>query len=298
MPRAVTRTWYRIALARTGGAPVLTAASGEHLGAAVAAAEHHVAGSWAIAAELASADQVPLGESVGRHQVATLDEAPGDDLPVFRWPSGVLPRLSRTEGVRGARRGYAIHPARPGEGPLAIEAQTDGEHLVDLFLGLVERLPSADNLEVRLLDHFEDVGRIDVWLTSRVNAKKILAFLDDFDVELIGNGHVELSVYVRAHRATLRLTEHKTVVWIAEARALEGEVTGWLRELGVPRGEPLVTAAGAPHFHYRPGKSRDRTKLGEALYRQRLRRVDTVERRVPAGPADATDDRAGRDTAG
>jgi hypothetical protein len=313
MPRAATRTWYRIALARAGGAPVLVAASGEHLGVAVAAAEHHVAGAWAIAAELASADQVPLGESVGRHQVATLDEAAGsglaDDVPTFRWPSGVLPRLGRTEGVRGARRGYAIHPGQPGDPDdkqLAIEAQTDGEHLVDLFLGLIERLPSADNLEVRLLDHFEDAGRTDVWLTSRVNAKKILAFLDDFDVELIGNGHVELSVYVRAHRATLRLTEHKTVVWLAEERALEAEVTGWLRELGVPRigasaaPAPLVTVAAAPHFHYRPGKSRDRKKLSDELYRQRLRRVDIVER-GPAARAgsDARAARAGSpDTAG
>jgi len=294
MTRAVTRTWYRIALARASGAPLLVAAAGEHLGVAVAAAEHHVSGAWAIAAELATADQVPLGESVGRHQVATLDEAapgPEADAPTFRWPSGVLPRLGRTEGVHGARRGYVIHPAEPGNPAdklLAIEAQTDGEHLVDLFLGLIERLPSADNLEVRLLDHFEDVGQTDVWLTSRVNAKKILQFLDDFDVELIGNGHVELSVYVRAHRATLRLTEHKTVVWLAEERALEAEVTGWLRELGVPRisaPASLVTAAAAPHFHYRPAKSRDRKKLGQELYRQRLRRVDVVERGPEAARA-------------
>jgi hypothetical protein len=269
---------------------VLVAAAGAHLGAAVASAEHHVPGSWAIAAELASADQVPLGESVGKHQVATLDEAVAGDPPAIRWPSGVLPQLGRTEGVRGVRRGYAI---RPDDALLVIEAQTDGEHLVDLFLGLIERLPAADNLEVRVLDHFEDTGRTDVWLTSRVNAKKILHFLDDFDVELIGNGHVELSVYVRAHHATLRLTEHKTVVWLAEGRALEAEITGWLRELGVPRIAPLVTVAGAPHFHLRPAKSRDRKKLGDELYRQRLRRVDTVEggRAAPAEPGD-------RDTAG
>jgi hypothetical protein len=313
MTRAATRTWYRIALARPAsagapGAPVLVAASGEHLGAAVAAAEHHVPGAWAIAAELASSDQVPLGESVGKHPVVTLEERPGDDVPVFRWPSGVLPQLGRTEGVRGVRRGYAIHE---GGGVLAIEAQTDAEHIVDLFLGLVERLPSADNLEIRLLDHFEDTGHTDVWLTSRVNAKKILRFLDDYDVELIGNGHVELSVYVRAHRATLRLTEHKTVVWIAEERALQAEVTGWLRELGVPRISPLVTIAGVPHFHYRPAKSRDRKKLADELYRQRLRKVDTVDRRGAALGAGASEggaagapaagdrgDRGDRDTAG
>jgi hypothetical protein len=283
MTRAVTRTWYRLALARPGAAPVLVAASGEHLGAAVAAAERHVAGGRAVAAEVASADRVPLGESVGKHHVVTLGDAAPDDVPAFGWPSGVLPQLGRTEALRGAAAGYAIHP---DEQLLVIEAQTDREHLVDLFLGIVERLPAADNLEVRVLDHFEDAGRTDVWLTSRVNAKKILRFLDDFDVDLIDNGHLELSIYVRAHKATLRLTEHKTVVWLAEERALEAEVIAWLRELGVPRAAPLVTIAGAPHFHYRPAKSRDRKKLGQELFRQRLRRVDSV-------PVDGARDTAG-----
>lgn len=292
MSRAVTRTWYRVALARSGAAPVLVAASGEHLGAAIAAAEHHVEGAWAVAAELASEGQVPLGESVGKHLVVTLDEAPsGDALPALRWPSGVLPQLGRTEALGGARRGYTVHP---GGALLVVEAQTDADHLIDLYLGLLERLPAADNLEVRVLDHFEDTGRTDVWLTSRVDAKKILRFLDDHDVELIGNGHVELSIYVRKLRATLRLTEHKTVVWLAEGRALEAELAGWMRELGVSKLPSLVTIAAAPHFHYRPAKSRDRKKLAEELYRQRLRRVDTVE----AGRAPESGARGVRDTAG
>ncbi|HEX5063865.1 MAG TPA: hypothetical protein VFV99_31010, partial [Kofleriaceae bacterium] len=132
------------------------------------------------------------------------------------------------------------------------------------------------NLEVRVQDHFENAPTSDVWLTSRVDAKRILRFLDDHDVELLGNGHLELSVYVRAHKATLRLTEHKTVVWLAEARALEAEITKWLRELGVPQVDKLVTVRDGSHFHYRPLKSRDRKKLGEELYRQRLRKVATV----------------------
>ena len=61
-----------------------------------------------------------------------------------------------------------------------------------------------------------------------------------------------------------------------------------MRELGAPRVPSLVTVAGAPHFHYRPAKSRDRKKLGEELYRQRLRRVDSVARAREAA----------RDTAG
>lgn len=291
MSRAVNQTWYRVALARSGGAPVLLAAQGEHLGAAIGAAERHVHGSYAIAAEVAAGNEIPLGESVGKHHVVELGAADGE-TSTFRWPIGVMPQLGHTAPLAGARRGYMIH-ADPKL--LVIEAQTDREHLVDLFLGVLERLPSADNLEVRVQDHFDDAGHTDVWLTSRVNAKKIIRFLDDYDDELIHNGHVELSIYVRAHRATLRLTEHKTVVWLADkedpARTLETDVHAWLRELSVPRIDELVTVTEVPHFHYRGAKTRDRKKLSDELYRQRLRRVDTLA--TPPGR-----DAAGRDTDG
>ncbi len=276
--RALTRTWYRIALARPRGGPTLVAAQGEHLGVAISAAERHVAGSYAVAAAVATGDGIPLGESVDKHHIVELGDA--GEVPTFRWPAGVIPALGTSGPVHEARRGWVVRadPAR-----LVIEAQTDAEHLVDLFLGLIERLPSADNLEIRVLDHFEDAPKTDVWLTSRVNANKILRFLDDHDVEILHNGHLEVSVYVRGHKATLRLTEHKTVVWIADAHALEAEVSQWLADLAVPRVDKLVRVVDAPHFHYRPASSRDRKKLGDQLYRQRLRRVDTIARPDTAG---------------
>jgi hypothetical protein len=290
------RTWYRVALASGDtppasgsvtrgarpGAPQLVAASGEHMGQAIAEAQDFIAGSWPIAIEHATGEQIPLGESVGKGHVLMIGDAPAE-LSTFRWPVGVLPSFGTSAtAFAGAAPGWTV---RPDDKLLVIEAQTDAENLVDLFLGLIERLPAADNLEVRIQDHFEDAATSDVWLTSRVNAKKILRFLDDHDVELIGNGHLELSVYVRAHKATLRLTEHKTVVWLADEHALEAEVKEWLRELRVPQVDNLVTVRDGAHFHYRPLKSRDRKKLGEELYRQRLRKVATV----PSAPAPRPD---------
>lgn len=263
-----TRTWYRIAISRPDGRPLLVAAEGEHLGVAVDAAERHVKGAIAIAAELAAADQIPLGESVGKERVVEVGEAIG--VTAFHWPSGVVPRLGHELAVK---RGFAI---RDDPKLLVIEAQTDREHLVDLFLGLIERVPAADNLEVRVLDHYDSGAATNVWLTSRIDAKRVIRFLDEHD-DLIENGHLELSVYVRKHAATLRLTEHKTVVWIADDNTLRDDVIGWLRDLSMLRVEELVTVTDAPHFHYRPAKSRERPKLEDYLYRQRLRRVATLK---------------------
>jgi hypothetical protein len=268
--RAVTKTWYRIALARMTGEPALVAAQGEHLGAAIAAAEAHVSGSHAFAVEVANGD-VPLGESVGKHHIVELGTS--SDTPSLHWPTGILPAIGHTAALASARRGWVEHVDPK---LFIVEAQTDADHIVDLFLGMIEKLPAADNLEVRLQDHFEDAGSTEVWLTSRVNAKKILGFLDDFDDDLIHNGHVELSIYVREHKATLRLTEHKTVVWIAEDRGLATEIASWLRGLEVPKAEAITRVVSVPHFHLRPAKSRDRKALAKELFRQRLRRVDTV----------------------
>jgi hypothetical protein len=282
VPRAETRTWYRIALARPGGPSLLVAAAGEHMGAAVAAAERHAPRSFAIAVELAPDSDIPLGDSLGKSGIVDLGAAP--EVPVFHWPVGVLPQLSAlalsAAGAGGVERGGGVQRGwieRPHDELLVIEAQTDADHVTDLFMGMIERLPSADNLEVRMLDHFDNAGHTDVWLTSRVDARWILRFLDDHDAELFGNGHLELSVYVRAQRATLRLTEHKTVVWLEQGRALDAQVRGWLGELSVPHAEHLVGIKDVPHYHYRPAKSRDRRRLGDELFRQRLRKVDTLK---------------------
>lgn len=268
-----TRAWYRVALAHTGEAPRVVAAAGEHLGAAVALAERHAPGWFAIAVDAAPTSDIPLGESVGKTPVVELpsEAALAAEAPVFHWPVGVLPQLGRASALAGAQTGWAL---RPHPELLVIEAQPTAAQLTDLFMGMIERLPRADNLEIRMLDHYDDAARTEVWLTSRVDAKRILRFLDDHDDELFGNGHLELSIYVRSHSATLRLTEHKTVAWLAAERALEADVQRWLGELDVPQRESLVTLKDAPHFHYRPPGSRDRKKLSDELYRQRLRRVD------------------------
>ncbi|MEO8548840.1 MAG: hypothetical protein ABI678_02660 [Kofleriaceae bacterium] len=265
------RSWFRVALATPTGAPQLVLANGEHAGQAIAEAEKELAGSWAIAFDVATADEIPLGEAVGKGHVVRLGDAPAQ-LPTFRFPTGVLPAV--TGGATGFVRGWV---ERRDPSLYVVESQTEAAHLVDLYLGIVERLPAADNLEIRLLASFDAVGTTDVWLTSRINAKKVIRFLDDHDEELFGNGFVELSVYVRAHHATLRLTEHKTVVWVAENRELAPDLERWLKELAVPPVESLPSVGDGEHHHYRPVRSRDRKKLSDELFRQRMRKVDSLK---------------------
>lgn len=300
---------------------ILVAAPGDHLGEAVAAAEKAYAKRAVVGARLCSAP--PLGESVGRsrHVVEQKAEVPLSPA-AFRWPAGLLPELSTLEegppgaagqpgaaaagaapedapsgrermGGRGIpRTGYvAFQEAGPGAqgqggpGLHVIEAQVSGAALAEAFLGWVERLPAADNLEVRLLHHFEDAGTTEVWLTPRVVVKQVLRFLDAQDKELIDNGFVELAVYLRKEQSTLRLTEHKTLEWTSYDAASIARSEKTLAELGIPKLEALVRAAEQPHFHLRPAGTKDRAGLTKLLGKLRMRVVDRLDKHGQSLPA-------------
>src|SRR3954463_16317267 len=104
------------------------------MGQAIAEAQETIRDSFPVAVEHASSEQIPLGESVGKGHVIKLGAVP--EVPVFRWPVGVLPSLPAAASFVGARRGWVEHSGE--DKLLVIEAQTEADKLTDLFLGLIE----------------------------------------------------------------------------------------------------------------------------------------------------------------
>jgi hypothetical protein len=267
----MNRAWYRVALAHDDGPPTLVVAPGEHLGAAIATAASRFKSSWPVAVAPAAPDEVPLGESVGKGVVVdkgTAVELPGNLPP---WPTGIIPSLSvPAHRLAQVQPGWIRHP---DESLLVMEAQVTGAAVTDTFLGLVEKLPVADNLEVKVLDHHDGGGKTEVWLSPRLDVKKAIRFLDDHDAELIENGHVEISIYLRQEKSTLRLTEHKTIVWLSDDTTTAERAASSFADLGIPAAAELVFLEDAPHFHYRPTRSSARPRLIARLSSLKLRRV-------------------------
>ncbi|HTJ46112.1 MAG TPA: hypothetical protein VL463_28600 [Kofleriaceae bacterium] len=261
-----SRTWYRIALA--GGQPgdaQVVVAPGAHLGDAIANGVRHVGrGAWAAAVAVADATEVPLGEAFGKHEVVargTTELATG-----LRWPLGIVPSFG------DASRAAALHEGWARRKDNVIEAVVDGPKLDEALMSIVEKLPAADNLEVRVMDHHDGAGTTEVWLTPRIDVKRAIRMLDDNDIELLHNGHVELSIYLRAQRSTLRLTEHKTIAWLSEDEALTRSILVWL---GLEERPELATLAQMGHFHWRPAATQPRRRLIDKLKRMQMRLVDS-----------------------
>jgi hypothetical protein len=272
----MSRAWYQLALApsRSSTAIDVVAAQGDHLGDAVAKVAKAYPRRAVMAARVCPA--APLGEAVGRQRDVVEQPAIAELVGVpFRWPLGVIPDVWSLARLAGVTPGYTVHHEAEG---LMMEAHVEADQVTDVFLGLVERLAVADNLEVRLMHHFEDHGTTEVWLTPRIGVKKILRFVDDHDRDLVNNGFVELAVYLRQERSTLRLTEHKTVMWTSVDRSTEARTAQALAALGVPAKAAVVALASVPHFHVRPHDSRDRAALARYLQRQRMRLVDRIDR--------------------
>jgi hypothetical protein len=271
----MTAAWYRVALADAEGVR-LAVAPGAHLGEAIATAVARVGRGrelWPVAAALAAAGEVPLGDSVGKGVVVERGTAAG--VQGFRYPAGVIAALDEEGRAQGAAAGIALHE----HGATAVlQAVVAGARAREAFLDIVERLPAVDNVEIVLADHHDPgVDHDEVWLTPRLrDVRKALRFLDDLDVDLLDSGHVDVAVYVREPRSTWRLTQHKTLVLLTDDHALRPRVVEWLAGLALPPVERLASVATIPHLHYRPAGSSDRPRLRNRLKKAGLRPVATV----------------------
>lgn len=269
----MTETWYRIAFADPQGNRIAVA-PGAHLGAALAVAAARLGRDrevWPIAAAVAAAREVPLGESVGKGVV--VERGAAGALDRFRFPVGVLPELVDEPGVRAAiAPGWIAHDEPEA---LVLEAIAPGDAARERFLDVVERLPAVDNVEVVIAPHDDAATSAEVWLTPRLrDVRRAIELLDRFDHELLANGHVDVAVYLREPRSTWRLTQHKTLLLLTEDAAVRDRVRAQLAASGLGERDPLVSVAERGHLHYRPAGSSPRGKLLARLRKAGLRRVD------------------------
>lgn len=271
----MTANWYRVALADGDGIR-LAIAPGAHLGEALATAVSRVGRGrevWPVAATLATPGEVPLGDSVGKGVVVERGAATG--VHGFHYPSGVIAALDRQGRSSAVTAGIAVYER---DGTAVLEAVVAGGQARESYLEILERLPAVDNVEVRLADHDDGGDHDEIWLTPRLrDPRKALRFLDDLDVELLDNGHVDVAIYVREPRSTWRLTEHKTLVLLTDDPTLRPRILGWLGAAGLPLVEQLTAVSGVPHLHYRPPAASDRQRLRAQLKKSGLRAVATVK---------------------
>ncbi len=262
--------WYDCVIAEPGKLTTrLVSTRGSHMGEAIARAEQKTGHVMAVGFGAA-----PIGESVGK---ALVDRGAGPTLPAdaatLRWPRGFIPAWQPDTALRVPQLGYVLRSSGP---TVVVEVTCASDSVHDLWLSLIEQMPGVDNVEIRLLPQFENSAYTDVWLTPRINGKKAIRFLDDHQADLSNNGLVEIAAYLRGSNSTMRLTEHKTIVWVSQTESTLADMQRWLTVAKVPKLGDLSDISVAPHWHYRVDKSSTRERMEKRLLAMRLKRVDRI----------------------
>jgi len=233
-----------------------------------------------VACEAAIVDEAPSDTVQLESNLYCSDEShlypvePGDDP--FQYPVGIIPSDNGDDADPDEiHEAYAVDI---DEKPFDVEVVVDRRRLESLFFSLVEKLPSASALEVRICGHWDNTQRTGIWLSPDWNSKRtVIDYLTTRKTDLFYSGFVEIAVYCRPQKCTLRIDDHKMIAFYSDSKKYLSEFVSNIERLGIQRHAPFLTIArGFHHYHYRPTNSLDRIELVEALESDGFRLVDSL----------------------
>ena len=200
---------------------------------------------------------------------------PEDDR--LRYPIGIIP--SDNTSHSDPDEIVEAYTVNSDETPFCVEVVVDRRRIENVFFQLVEMLPSASALEIRICGHWDDTRKTGIWLSPDWDSpKKVVSYLKRYKYDLLYNGFVEVSVYSRQEKSTLRLDDHKIIEFYSEHTRYLEDFVGNVEQLGFkPRAPFLTIARGFHHFHYRPSNSLDRVALANALEADGFRFVESID---------------------
>ena len=163
------------------------------------------------------------------------------------------------------REGF--HQRRTKAGIYEIEVVVENDRLFDTFVQLVKRLPSIKVFWIKLAADWEDAGREEFWTNEKLNTAEAIAdFLKAHWNDTVANGHVALTVYGAVGQTNLLIDTHKTIKVLTKSVTIQRKLSAALRRLGVDQLSKLHSLEyGYYHWHYRPARSKSRTRLIAAL---------------------------------
>jgi hypothetical protein len=137
------------------------------------------------------------------------------DDPDFMFPIGVVPiniegnKYDRDE----IRPGYILIPGHDVNG---VKIVLDQRQFFDAFKTLFTAIPARDTLEIRIGGHW-NAGTTEVWIAPPdIHDETLYKFLLSNTDRPLNNGHIEIGIYCREAKTTLRVTDHKTVAYFSD----------------------------------------------------------------------------------
>lgn len=148
-----------------------------------------------------------------------------------------------------------------------VEAVIERDKLFSTFIELIKRLPSIRTFWFKIAGDWEDWGRVEFWTNEALNTPQaIKRYLTTHQNDTLANGHIALTVYSNAGQTNLLIDTHKTIKVLTKSAVVQRKMAAALRSLGYKELQDLHSLEhGYHHWHYRPARSKSRTRLIAAL---------------------------------
>ena len=165
------------------------------------------------------------------------------------------------------REGFILDKQEPNI--YEVEAVVERDRLLNTFFELIKRLPSIKVSWIRIAADWEDRGRVQFWTNEDLNTVEcITRFLTTNFSDTVANGHVAFTVYSDVGQTNLSIDTHKTIVVLTKSAKMQRRMAAGFRRLGFPELSKFYSLKyNYNHWHYRPTRSKSRTRLVAALKR-------------------------------
>ncbi|HEX6280074.1 MAG TPA: hypothetical protein VFZ49_08700 [Pyrinomonadaceae bacterium] len=204
---------------------------------------------------------------VGKHSFIDPSEYSFPTEYSYKFPHGVIP-------VRGGEDETDIDEIQPGyevwkddEGLINVEAVVERDRLFDVYMALVERLPSIRVFWIKLHEDWEEFGMEEIYASEDLNdVTCIRDFLKENWSDTVLNGHVTITTYADEGQTNLNISDHKMIVALTFDEEITKLCQSYFNELGLKQYDPLLSiSGGVHHWHYRSVSGRDRKDLVKLL---------------------------------
>ncbi|HEY6186880.1 MAG TPA: hypothetical protein VIW80_04315 [Pyrinomonadaceae bacterium] len=154
-----------------------------------------------------------------------------------------------------------------GDGLYEVEAVIGRDQLFETFVALVRRLPSIRVFWIKIAADWEDKGREEFLVNEDLDsAESITDFLTAHAKDTVPNGHVALTAYSKVGQTNLVIDTHKTIKVLTKSAKVQSKMVARLKKLGfVELPEFYSLEYGYYHWHYRPTRSKSRSRFVAAL---------------------------------
>lgn len=192
----------------------------------------------------------------------------------FIFPCGIVP--ANIEGafeLKDIREGYFEEHS---ENLFSITVIIDGRNFYERIKNIFEILPSKDGLEINIKSHWNNRNKTEVWLAGpNYKDARILDFIIDNRTHLLDNGGIELAIYSRKEKTTLRITDHKLIRYYADDEKYINLFNSGVQRLGLSNLEKKrIISDDYHHYHYTPKDCFSPEKLKSMLESLGFKRVD------------------------